>query len=62
MKDRITRELNYLRFRMLLKVSDNRLLSPAQKELVLAMLKTTTDDVEKERTEIYGIPLNSELT
>jgi len=43
---------------MLLKVSDNRLLSPAQKELVLAMLKTTTQEIENERGNIYGFPFN----
>lgn len=58
MKDRITRELNYLRFKMLLKVTDNHLLSPAQKEIVLSMLKTTTEEIEKERGNIYGFPLN----
>lgn len=59
MQDRITRELNYLRFKMLLKVTDNRLLSPAQKELVMAMLRTTIQDVEKERLTIYGIQMSA---
>lgn len=59
MQDRITRELNYLRFKMLLKVTDNQLLSPAQKEIVLAMLRTTIKDVEKERLTIYGIQMSA---
>jgi hypothetical protein len=54
MQDRITRELNYLRYKMLLKVTDNQLLSPAQKELVMSMLLTTTDDIEKERGNWFG--------
>jgi hypothetical protein len=54
MQDRITRELNYLRYKMLLKVTDNRLLSPAQKELVMSMLRTTSEDIEKERGNWFG--------
>jgi hypothetical protein len=59
MKDRITRELNYLRFRMLLKVTDNTVLTVSQKNLVMALLRTTVEEVEKERLTIYGFPFKT---
>jgi hypothetical protein len=61
MKDRITVELQNLQYRMLSKLGNEGQLSSGYKKLVMDMLKETIDEMEKERTTLYGQKMNPEM-
>lgn len=54
MQDRITRELNYLRYKMQEKIGSNPLFGVAYTQLVMTTLKEVIDEMEKERLTMYG--------
>jgi hypothetical protein len=58
MQDRITRELNYLRYKMQEKVGANPLFGVAYTQMVMTMLKEVVDEMEQERLTMYGLPFS----
>jgi hypothetical protein len=61
MKDRITRELQNLQYRMLAKLGNDGRFSPTYRKIIMDMLKETIDEMEKERTTLYGQKMNPEM-
>lgn len=62
MKDRITRELQNLQYRMLAKLGNDGRFSPGYRKAVMDLLKETVDEMEQERTTLYGHKMNPEMT
>jgi hypothetical protein len=58
MQDRITRELNYLRYKMLEKIGSNPLFGIADRDMIMSALKEVIDEMEQERLTMYGLPFS----
>jgi hypothetical protein len=54
MQDRITRELNYLRYKMLERIGSTPDFSIAQRDTIMATLKDVIEEIEQERLTMYG--------